>query len=98
MQKNKLTLYIFIALILGVVVGYIYNANVINTYNNKVGAAETAIKIIDNKLVLLKDSTSANFKELKSQRIAQAKIRKVNDSIREDKVVYFTILSDVFLR
>jgi Na+/H+-dicarboxylate symporter len=98
MNKNRLTLYIFIALILGVVVGYIYNAAVITTYNNKISAAETAIKVIDNKLVLVKDTASANYKDLKTQRVAQAKIRKVNDGIREDKVQYFTILSDIFLR
>jgi len=98
MKQSKLTLYIFIALILGVIVGYIYNVAVITTYNNKISAAETAIKVIDNKLVLLKDTTSVVYKDLKSQRISAATIRKLNDGIREDKIEYFTILSDIFLR
>ncbi|MDB5004027.1 MAG: C4-dicarboxylate transporter [Mucilaginibacter sp.] len=98
MKKNKLTLYIFIALILGVVVGYIYNVAVIKDYNNKINAAETTIKIIDNKLVLIKDTTSVVYKNLKTQRVTESKIRKVNDGIREGKVQYFTILSDIFLR
>ncbi|TSJ39338.1 dicarboxylate/amino acid:cation symporter [Mucilaginibacter corticis] len=98
MKQSKLTLYIFIALILGVIVGYIYNVAVITTYNNKISAAETAIKVIDNKLVLLKDTTSVVYKDLKSQRISATKIRKLNDGIREDKIEYFTILSDIFLR
>jgi len=98
MKTNKLTLYIFIALILGVVVGYVYNVAVIATYNNKINAAETTIKVIDNKLVLIKDTTSTVYKDLKTQRIAETKIRKVNDGIREGKVQYFTILSDIFLR
>ncbi|MCC8425931.1 dicarboxylate/amino acid:cation symporter [Mucilaginibacter sp. UR6-11] len=98
MKKNKLTFYIFIALILGVIVGYIYNVSVITAYNNKINAAETAIKVIDNKLVLIKDTTSVNYKDLQAQRISQAKIRKLNDGIREGKVQYFTILSDIFLR
>jgi Na+/H+-dicarboxylate symporter len=98
MKKNKLTLYIFIALIAGVVVGYIYNVSVITAYNNKINAAETAIKVIDNRLVLIKDTTTNIYKDLKTQRIAETKIRKVNDGIREGKVQYFTILSDIFLR
>lgn len=98
MQKSKLTLYIFIALVLGVIVGYVYNVHVVANYNNKINAAETAIKTIDNRLVTLKDSTTAAYKDLKTQRIEQAKIRKVNDAIREDKVMYFSILSDIFLR
>jgi Na+/H+-dicarboxylate symporter len=98
MKKNKLTLYIFIALILGVVVGYIYNVAVIKDYNNKISAAETTIKVIDNKLVLLKDTNAVEYKNLKKEKSAQAKIRKENDTIREGKVQYFTLLSDIFLR
>lgn len=98
MQKNKLTLFIFIALVLGVIVGYGYNVTVVSTYNNKINAAETSIKALDNKLVELKDTSSQLYKDLKTQRVAQAKIRKTNDVIREDKVEYFTILSDIFLR
>ncbi|WP_214070792.1 dicarboxylate/amino acid:cation symporter [Mucilaginibacter sp. dw_454] len=98
MKKSKLTLYIFIALILGVIVGYIYNVSVVATYNNKINAAETSIKAIDNKLIAVKDTSSILYKDLKIQRVAHAKIRKTNDTIREDKVEYFTILSDIFLR
>jgi Na+/H+-dicarboxylate symporter len=98
MKKNKLTLYIFIALILGVVVGYIYNVAVLKDYNNKISVAETTIKVIDNKLVLLKDTNAVVYKDLKKEKSAQAKIRKENDTIRESKVQYFTLLSDIFLR
>jgi Na+/H+-dicarboxylate symporter len=98
MKKNKLTLYIFIALILGVVVGYIFNVAVLKDYNNKISAAETTIKVIDNKLVLLKDTNAVVYKDLKKEKSAQARIRKENDTIREGKVQYFTLLSDIFLR
>lgn len=98
MKKNSLTLFIFIALILGVIVGYIYNVTVVETYNNKIGAAEAKIEVLDNKLVELKDTTAQLYKNLKKERVAQAKIRKTNDVIRESEVEYFTILSDVFLR
>ncbi len=98
MQKSKLTLYIFIALILGVVTGYIYNAQVINPYNSKINAAETSIQTISARLLNLKDTNAVAYKELKSERAAQVTIRKENDEIRESKIQYFSILSDIFLR
>jgi Na+/H+-dicarboxylate symporter len=98
MQKNKLTLYIFIALILGVIAGYIYNATVINAINTKMSVAEAQIKTIDKQLEATKDTTTADFKALKTQRAAQAKVRKESDAAREDKLVGFTVLSDIFLR
>jgi len=98
MAKNKLTLYIFIALIAGVIAGYIYNVTLIKPINDKLSTAETTIKALDNAIVLIKDTTLANYKDLKVQRAAQVKIRKENDTIREDKLEGFTILSDIFLR
>lgn len=98
MQKNKLTLYIFIALVLGVIAGYIYNATVINAINTKMSAAEAQIKSIDLRIAATKDTTTADFKALKTQRTEQAKVRKESDTAREDKLVGFTVLSDIFLR
>jgi hypothetical protein len=43
MQRSKLTMYIFVALVLGVIAGYIYNATVINNINTKISAAEAQI-------------------------------------------------------
>ncbi|MFI5140048.1 MAG: dicarboxylate/amino acid:cation symporter, partial [Sphingobacteriales bacterium] len=98
MQKNKLTLYIFIALVLGVVAGYFYNVRVINAINVKLHAAETSIKSIDKDLKGLTDSTAVAYKHLKSQRSAQVLVRNASDSLRDDKLEGFTILSDIFLR
>ena len=98
MAKNRLTLFIFFALVAGVIAGYIYNATVIKPYNDKLNTAEATIKTLDNRIVLIKDTTLANYKDLKAQRAIQLKIRKENDSIREDKLEGFTILSDIFLR
>lgn len=98
MQKHKLTLYIFIALVLGVIAGYLYNVYVINAINLNLNAAETSIKRIDNQLTGLRDSTTTAYKQLKTQRSAQVIIGKENDSLREDKLQGFSILSYIFLR
>lgn len=97
MQKSKLTLYIFIALISGVIAGYLYNVYVINAINTRISTAEANIKVIDARLATLKDSTTADFKLLKSNRSAQVVLRKASDDLREDKLEGFTILSHIFL-
>ena len=98
MKKSRLTLYIFIALILGVSVGYVYNVNVIDSYNSKINTATTNIKATDSQLLQIKDSTVAEYKQLKTVRTQQIKYRTDTDAAREDKLEGFTILSDIFLR
>jgi Na+/H+-dicarboxylate symporter len=98
MHKSKLTLYIFIALILGVIAGYVYNVHVIGDINSKINTADANIKSISTQLVKLKDSTAADFKALKTQKLAQITIRSTNNNLRDDKLEGFSILSDIFLR
>src|SRR6478735_9753667 len=98
MQKSKLTLYIFIALILGVIAGYIYNTTVINNINTNISTAEVNIKTIDGQIEAIKDTTTAAYKNLKLERAAQITERKAADTAREGKLVGFTVLSDIFLR
>jgi Na+/H+-dicarboxylate symporter len=98
MPKNKLTLYIFIALILGVLVGYVYNISIINPINHKISAAESSIKNINKKLAVEKDTNATVYKAIASQKQAAITIRKTNNTLRDDKLVGFTILSDIFLR
>ena len=93
MQKNKLTLYIFIALFLGILAGYLYNVYVISAINEKINVAEVSVKKIDVQLSSIKDSASAVFKNLKAERLTQTDVRKAADSLREDKLEGFTILT-----
>ena len=98
MAKSKLTLYIFIALVLGVAMGYIYNAYVIGDINGKINAADVNVKNLSARIVTLKDTSTAEYKALKAQKLAQATISTTNNSLRDDKLEGFSILSDIFLR
>jgi len=98
MKQSKLTLFIFIALVAGVIAGYLYNVYVINEYNNNITVAEARTKAIDTRLVKLTDTTVTEYATLKAERVKVAATRKENDTIREDKLVGFSILSDIFLR
>ncbi len=98
MKQSKLTLFIFIALVAGVITGYLYNVYVINQYNSEIAAADAKVKTIDTRLVQLTDTTVTEYAGLKKERAAVVKARKESDTTREDKLVGFSILSDIFLR
>lgn len=98
MKKNRLTLYIIVALILGVAVGYVYNKNVISGINAKISIADANIKTINTAAASAKDTTTAEYAQLKAGRTAQIKTKQRYDTERESKLEGFTILSDIFLR
>jgi Na+/H+-dicarboxylate symporter len=98
MAKSKLTLYIFLALIFGILAGYIYNITSISSYNDKIFQSETQVKSLQLQMLSVKDTTSQAYQTLKAEKTVQNTIRKENDTIREGKLEYFTILSDIFLR
>ena len=98
MAKSKLTLYIFLALVGGILAGYLYNVKTISPYNDKIYRAETQVKAIQLQMLAIKDTSSAAYQTLKTQKAEQNSIRKENDTIREGKLEYFTMLSDIFLR
>jgi Na+/H+-dicarboxylate symporter len=95
--KNRLTLYIFIALVLGVILGNIYNTNVIKSINANISTAEAGIKTIDKSLLASADTTITVYKNLKTQRATLVKAQQDNNTLREDKLEFFNILSKIFL-
>jgi Na+/H+-dicarboxylate symporter len=97
MKKSRLTLFIFIALVMGVVAGYIYNTYVFADLNKQLSTTSAAIKTIDKNIEALPDTTVAAYKDLKLQRIAQVKIQSQATDVREDKLELFNILSKIFL-
>jgi Na+/H+-dicarboxylate symporter len=97
-KQNRLTFFIFLALILGVGLGYYLNVKSLNTYNKNILEAEIAVKKIDGQILQVKDSTSVAFTTLTAERQAALKIRVDNEQIREKKLEPLTLLSDIFLR
>lgn len=98
MAKNKLTLFIFAALIAGIITGYIYNVYLVNTYNQHIAVAEAAVKRHNVQILAIKDTTTAVYKQLKAARANEVIIRAKNDALRDGKLEAFSILSDIFLR
>ncbi|MEO3406893.1 dicarboxylate/amino acid:cation symporter [Mucilaginibacter sp. CAU 1740] len=97
MKKSRLTLFIFIALVAGVVAGYIYNTYVFADLNKQISTAGANLKSINKSIEALPDTTVAAFKDLKIQKAAQLKVQFTATETREDKLELYNILSKIFL-
>jgi Na+/H+-dicarboxylate symporter len=56
-MKNKLTIYIGIALILGIIVGFLLNTNYLNSENNQIASTKAAIEKL-NKQIKAKETAT----------------------------------------
>jgi Na+/H+-dicarboxylate symporter len=95
-KKSRLTLYIIIALILGVLVGFGLNKRYVEKENAKIANFDTAIKDFKDQIKVEKDSAmlagyQATVKTMSDERNATL-------SARDKKVEPFALLADIFLR
>jgi Na+/H+-dicarboxylate symporter len=97
-KQNRLTFFIFLALILGVALGYYLNVKSFSTYNETISRAEVQSENIDVRLLALKDTASTQFKALTVEKEAAVKTRVDAEHAREKSLEPLTLLSDIFLR
>lgn len=95
-KKSRLTLYIVIALVLGIAVGFALNKSYVNTENEEIAKTDTAIREMSTKIAVEKDSaTLAGYTQTKNE-LNQA--RNATLASRDEKVEPFSLLADIFLR
>jgi len=97
-KNNRLTFFIFLALVLGVALGYYLNVSSFSTFNDNIANADNRVKAIDAQIIKIKDSTATAFLELNTEKVALEKVRHENEVLREKKLEPLTLLSDIFLR
>jgi Na+/H+-dicarboxylate symporter len=97
-KNNRLTFFIFLALVLGVALGYYLNVKSFTVYNEQIAASELKVKSIDGQLLQTTDTASIAYTSLIAEKKATEKIRKDNEVLREKKLEPLTLLSDIFLR
>ncbi|HEX8607013.1 MAG TPA: dicarboxylate/amino acid:cation symporter, partial [Pedobacter sp.] len=97
-KNNRLTFFIFLALVLGVALGYYLNVQSFTVYNDKIAASEMEVKAIDGQLLKVTDTSSVAHSTLIVNKKAAEKVRKDNEALREKKLEPLTLLSDIFLR
>lgn len=97
-KQNRLTFFIFLALILGVGLGYYLNVSSFSTYNETISRSETQTKSLDVKLLSIKDTTTTTYRDLNTQKVEVTKVRQAAEKAREKDLEPLTMLSDIFLR
>lgn len=97
-KKNRLTLYIIIALVVGIGLGFILNEGYLAPENASLAASETRLKELNSAIASATDTTAASYKNLLAQKAEQAQIKNAALSARDKKVEPFSILADIFLR
>ena len=95
-KKSKLTLYIIIALVIGIGLGFILNKNYIDEENKRLTSIEVSLLQLTTDLHTAADSSI--YKQLTSQKKALTKERNEVLAIRDNKIEPFSILADIFLR
>ncbi len=95
-KKSKLTLYIIICLIAGIVLGFVLNKNYLVEENKSQLALELRVKEVNSQLTTVSDSTTRVLLENKKKDLS--KQQAIVLAARDKKVEPFSILADIFLR
>lgn len=95
-KKSKLTLYIIIALVVGIGLGFVLNKNYVADENTKIESFEQKLQQTQHELSKATDSLTVV--SLEQQKKSITKERGTVISARDKKVEPFSILADIFLR
>lgn len=97
-KKNRLTLYIFIALVLGIGLGFAFNNSYVKEENERIDVLATSIDHLQKQQELIKDTNAVAYLDFGKQiSIAKAEKTKLTKSV-DHKMEPFSLLADVFLR
>lgn len=100
-QGNRLTLYIIIALIIGIGLGAAFNVSYVKADNDKIVASEQHLhsaKQIVEQYWKTGDTASSAFLVAKKDTATYKKELKTSIESRDKKVEPFALLADIFLR
>lgn len=97
-KKSRLTLYIVLALVAGIALGFILNNGYVKNQNVTIASAETAIKKMQSDLSAITDTTTNAYLQLSIERTALVKAKAEALAERDSKLEPFSLLADIFLR
>lgn len=97
-KKNRLTLYIIIALIAGIVLGFALNGSYVNKENKIIAQTEKELKLVKNRITIATDTLSVSYTKLVEERETLMKQNKGTTLSRDKKLEPFSVIADIFLR
>ena len=95
-KKSKLTLYIVIALMLGIALGFVLNKRYLEEENQSLVSIDLKLDKLHAQLASVSDSNQIAKLDIEKKALNQA--RNIVIELREKKVEPFSILADIFLR
>ncbi len=95
-KKSKLTLYIIIALVIGIGLGFALNKSYVSDENKKLDSIE--LNLLEIQKQINQSADSIGITTLEQQKKSITKERSTIISARDKKVEPFSILADIFLR
>ncbi len=95
-KKSKLTLYIIIALVIGIALGFILNKTYLKEENQTLVSIDLKIEKVHTQLTQLSDSNQTAQLRLEKKALNQERNAVIQS--REKKVEPFSLLADIFLR
>ena len=97
-SSGKLTLFIILALALGIACGFILD-NTWLSQDNKIITANTQLRIVlKENLSGIKDTSSEKYISVKKKIAENAKLRGATIEAKNKKLDVFSLISDIFLR
>lgn len=97
-KKSRLTLYIFIALVLGVALGFWLNTTYVRSENDQLTTIHSSLESIKTQMGAVKDTTSDGWKSLSAVKADLSSKAKTITEARDSKLEPFSLLADIFLR
>ncbi len=95
-KKSRLTLYIIIALFLGIGLGFVLNQTYLKQENESLPILDAKIAALKHKISNSKDSLEINTVNSEIETISKSRTEVL--TAREKKVEPFSLLADIFLR
>src|SRR5689334_12665632 len=95
-KKSRLTLYIVIALVAGIILGFILNKSYIHNENQSIQTADVKIESLKKDLLHATDSNAHETLSAEKNLVSQQRSEAL--AARDKKMEPFSLLADVFLR
>lgn len=97
-KRNRLTLYIIIAIVAGIALGFGFNSSYVQKENVQIINSEHSIKAIQSDIKRSIDTTGGIYKQLIAEKSKYSSSRSAAIDARDNKLEPFSLLADIFLR
>ncbi|HTM67231.1 MAG TPA: dicarboxylate/amino acid:cation symporter [Flavipsychrobacter sp.] len=97
-EGSRLTLYIVIGLIAGILLGFVLNTTLVRTENLSLASSEDSLQTIKQQMASVKDTTSHMYASMNEKRQSLSAVRSEALQSRDSKLEPFALLADIFLR